>query len=108
MSAPIPFPAGISRDLARVRILANDLQRLITDLDHHTVMTPTAHARIGNLIHDAALKTCDLAKALATMDETNTNRMQGGAPGLSFEFLAELTGHVRRLAADFDGPAGAA
>jgi hypothetical protein len=111
MTAPIPFPTGIARDMARVRILAADLQRLITDLDHYTVITPTAHARIGNLIHDAALKTCDLAKALATMDETNANRMQGcSAPltGLSFESLAELTGHVRRLAADFDGPAGAA
>lgn len=111
MTAPIPFPAGIARDMARVRILAANLQRLITDLDHHVTITPTAHARIGNLIHDAAMKNCDLAKALAAMDESNTARMQGRSAaltGLSFESLAELTGHVRRLASDFDGPAGAA
>ncbi len=75
MTAPIPFPAGIARDMAKVRMLAADLQRLITYLDHHVTITPTAYARIGNLTHDASMKGFDLVQALGALDTTNAERM---------------------------------
>jgi hypothetical protein len=73
--SPIPFPAGIGRDMARVRILANDLQRLLTDLDHQVTITPTAYARIGNLADDAWNKGHDLQAALNQIGLTAADRM---------------------------------
>jgi hypothetical protein len=61
--------------MARVRILANDLQRLITDLDHHAAITPTAYARIGNLADDAWNKAHDLQAALNAVSLTAADRM---------------------------------
>jgi hypothetical protein len=73
--SPIPFPSGIARDMARVRMLAADLQRLITDLDHHVTITPTAYARIGNLADDAWNKGNDLQAALNQIGLTAADRM---------------------------------
>jgi hypothetical protein len=75
MTAPIPFPAGIARDMAKVRLLAADLQRLITDLDHQVTITPTAYARIGNLADDAWNKGHDLQAALNQIGLTAADRM---------------------------------
>ena len=72
---PIPFPAGIARDMARVRILANDLRRMVDDLDHHAAITPNAHARIGNLADDAWSKAHDLQAALNQVSLTAADRM---------------------------------
>jgi len=108
MSAPIPFPAGIARDMARVRILANDLQRLITDLDHHAAITPTAYARIGNLADDAWSKAHDLQAALNQVSLTAADRMcaqqDRSYPVESGEELASI---VRRLAFDLTDGGGA-
>jgi hypothetical protein len=73
--SPIPFPQGIARDMARVRILANDLQRLMTDLDHQAAITPTAYAQIGNLADDAWNKANDLQAALNQVSLTAADRM---------------------------------
>jgi hypothetical protein len=72
--SPIPFPQGLARDMARVRILAADLRRLVDDLDHHVVISPTAHARIDCLAHDASMKGFDLIAALGALTETNSAR----------------------------------
>jgi hypothetical protein len=73
--SPIPFPSGIARDMARVRILRDDLSRLITDLDHQVTITPTAYARIGNLADDAWNKAHDLQAALNQIGLTAADRM---------------------------------
>jgi hypothetical protein len=107
MSAPIPFPAGIARDMARVRILANDLQRLITDLDHQATITPTAYARIGNLADDAWNKAHDLQAALNAVSLTAADRMCAAQDrSYSVETSEELSSIVRKLAFDLtDGGA---
>jgi uncharacterized membrane protein len=107
MSAPIPFPSGISRDMARVRILAKDLQRLVNDLDHHVVITPTAYARIGNLADDAWHKAHDLQSALNQVSVTAADRMCAEQDrSYAVESGEELSSIVRRLAFDLtDGGA---
>ena len=73
--SPIPFPTGPARQMARVRMLAADLQRMVTDLDHHSIVTPNANARICNLADDAQAKGMELINALAALIEVNAARM---------------------------------
>ncbi len=74
MTAPIPFPAGVARDIARVRHLAADLMFLVKDLDREIGVTATAYARIDCLAHDASMKGFDLIAALGALTETNSAR----------------------------------
>jgi len=104
--SPIPFPTGVGRDMARVRILAADLRRLVDDLDHHVVISPTAHARIDCLAHDASMKGFDLIAALGALTEANSARwIAQQNRSYAVDNAAQLVSRVRELAADLDGGA---
>lgn len=104
--SPIPFPRGVGRDMARVRILAADLRRLVNDLDHHVVISPCAHARIGNLAHEAQMQADQVSNALAALFTTASARMcEAQDRSYAVDTSAQLVSRVRELAADLDGGA---
>jgi uncharacterized membrane protein len=88
-------------------MLAADLQRMVTDLDHHSIVTPTAYARIGNLADDAWNKAHDLQAALNAVSLTAADRMCAAQDrSYPVDTGEELSSIVRRLAFDLtDGGA---
>ena len=104
--SPIPFPAGVARDIARVRHLATDLMLLVKDLDREIGVTATAYARIDCLAHDASMKGFDLIAALGALTEANSARWIAQQDrSYAIDNAAQLSSRVRELAADLDGGA---